>query len=234
MGAVIAAGELLFRLLLGGPIIISSVNTLAGNYFEKLTITQDALVTHIRETDTISEDLHASNVEVEDAMTKVDLKVDELYALLFGQDYATKNLSIDAVPEVSQYPWKQDMEDSDAGKVEVHYTDHVNTCFYSERPSSEEARALADQRKKFELSSGPASSPDATLTQQIEIIQLFKQQLAMLAEQKCQLSEQLSLIRLEIKAQQTALEISQARIRDLQAREQENERQRRRAWCSIL
>ena len=63
MESVTAAGKLLFNLLLGGS-INHRINGLAVNYFGQLTITQDALATQIRETDTISKDLEASNNEI--------------------------------------------------------------------------------------------------------------------------------------------------------------------------
>jgi hypothetical protein len=225
MEAVTAAGELLFKLLLGGPISYR-IHALAGNYFGKLAITQDALATQIRETDTISEDLQASNDEIKDAMVDVDLKLDELYVLLFEQDYPTGNLSIaDAAPDILQSPCEQEMEESDAGKTG------------SERLTSQEGNALIDQGKKFEPPSGPTSSPDALPSQQTKNNQHLQKQLAILEGQKCQLHAQLDLIGSEFKAQRTALEISEARIRDLEARERkaEEERERQRSrWCIIL
>jgi hypothetical protein len=225
MEAVTVAGDLLFKLLLGGPISYR-INALAGNYFGKLSITQDALATQIRETDTISEDLQASNDEIKDAMVDVDLKLDELYVLLFEQDYPTGNLSItEAAPDFLQSPCEQEMEELDAGNIG------------SERPTIQEGTALIDQGKKFEPLSGPASSPDALPNQQNKNIQHLQQQLAILEDQKCQLQAQLDLIRSEFKAQRTALESSERRIRDLEARErkaeEEKERQRSR-WCIIL
>ncbi|KAI9034879.1 uncharacterized protein KD926_005170 [Aspergillus affinis] len=239
METVKEAGEFLFKLLLGSPIITSRIIALTGNYFGQLTVTQDALATQKRETEKISEGLNASNDEIEDAMEGVDLKLDELYVLLLGQDYATEIFYItDAGPDVPQPPLEQleGMERSDTVKVGVHDVEHVNACFCPERPTSQETKALADKGKKY--LSGPASSPDAVQNQQIETIHLLKQQLTILADQKCQLRTQLDLIKSEVQAQREALKISEARIRDLQAREreaeEEREKKRRQAWCSIL
>ncbi|KAL2829448.1 hypothetical protein BDW59DRAFT_159038 [Aspergillus cavernicola] len=238
METVEAVGSSLMQLFLGDSFMISSLIALSANYFRELTSTQVALGTRIKETETISEDLHASNDKIQAAMIDVDRKLDELYALLPGQDYATENLSIDdAAPEDPQPPREQVTEEADAGETGVHHTDQVtivDTNFCPERPTSEATEPLTDQGKEAESSSGHASSPDAVQNQQSKTIQLLKEQLATLEGQKCELSTQLDLSRREVEAQQEALEISEARIRDLEARERETERQRRGSWCSIL
>ena len=239
MGTVKQAGELLLQLLIGSPIITSRIIALTGNYFGQLTVTQDALATQKREAKNISEGLDASNDEIQGAMGRVDFKLVELYVLLLGQDHTTENFDMaDAVPDLQQPSWEQleDMERSNTGKVGVHDAEHVNACSCPELPTSQETKALADKETKH--LSGSASSPDAVQNQQIETIQLLRQQVTILADQKCQLNAQLDLIKSEVQAQREASEISEARIRELEARErkaeEERERRRRQAWCSIL
>ena len=237
---VLAVGLSLSQLLLGGPFAIAGIISLSAVYFKQLADTQTVLADRIQETEAISEGLKASNEEVQNVMVDVDLTLDELYFLLFEQDYATESLRIeDAALEDPQPPWQQVMEETDAEGVGVHQADQFTfeaTNFCLERHTSGAAEPHADQGKETIFSSGHATSPDPVQDPQSETMQLLRQQVAILEDQKYQLSTQLELIGLEVKAQQEALKVSEGQIRDLRAREREAERERRRrqGWCFIL
>lgn len=119
---------------------------------------------------------------------EADLKLDDLYVLLFEQNHVTENLSKDdAASKVSRPQWEQVIEESDAGKIGVHHAHHVNTGCHSERITSQEAKALEVQGNRFQNSSGSASSAEAIQFQQTKTFQHLQHQIAVLEDQKCEL-----------------------------------------------